>query len=392
MLTNSEKRMEAEVGPSLGLLDFFIFVGERKKLVGTLTLAFSLLGLATSYLLPKRYSSTTVILPPQQNSSASSSALAQIGALTGMGASGFGSKSPEEMYVAFLKTASIQNELVKKNQLIKHYGVELQSDARAELSNATRAFADKKTGLVTIEVHDVDRNVAAMIANQYFTELKDMLEKIATTDSQAKRLFLQQQVAEAKSSLMAAEEAFKIEKARSGFVVSQALAEGGIKESFGLRSIIASKEVELSVLQRFATEKNTSVIKLEAELGKLRAKLTELEFGDGSKAGDVAVGMRGVSAYRDFKVREAAYESLVRQLEIAKIDEANEGPLVQQVDIASPAERATSPRKMHLILGGCALGLFVSVSFVLMSAMVRHNKRLSVQLGRLSGAWISGRA
>ncbi len=389
MTQEVSKEIGGEPIATPGLIDYLIAVGNRKSLVVALTLIFSLAGLASAYLLPKKYASITVILPPQQNSSATAtaSALSQIGALTGMSTAGLGGKTPDEMYVAFLKSATIQNAIVRSQGLAKHYGAVVESDARATLNEKTRAISDKKSGLITVEVVDVSSDVAAGIANSYFDELQRMLGKIATTESQLKRLFLQGQVESARVSLLKAEEEFKSERIRSGFVVSQGLAEGNVKDSLTLRSLITSREVELSVARRFATERNPDVVKLDSELAGLRAKIAEIESGVDQQKSDTKSSSKGVAAYREYKVREAAYESLVKQLEMAKIDEANDGPLVQQVDVAVPADRPVWPRKLHLAIGAGSVGLAIALVWVLFSTAVASDPRLSEKIIQLVGSW-----
>ena len=44
-------------------------------------------------------------------------------------------------------------------------------------------------------------------------------------------------------------------------------------------------------------------------------------------------------ARRELKLQETLLEGMVRQYEIAKLDEAKEGPSLQQVDVALPPDR-----------------------------------------------------
>jgi tyrosine-protein kinase Etk/Wzc len=196
--------------------------------------------------------------------------------------------------------------------------------ARFELSNRVIITADKKTGLIIIEAEDRDAAFAAKLANRYIDELKSLLGVVAVTEAQQRRVFFEQQVTKTQRALGSAEQAFRLAQARGGMVVSQALAEGGIKESAALRAQVAAREVQLAALSRFATAENPDVARLEAELRALRSQLTQLEVGR-PRAQPTSGGQEAVQAYRDMKVQEAVLDALIRQFEMAKVDESREG-------------------------------------------------------------------
>ena len=54
-------------------------------------------------------------------------------------------------------------------------------------------------------------------------------------------------------------------------------------------------------------------------------------------------------------------EVLIRQYELARVDEAKEGPLIQQVDVAMPAERKSKPKRAQIVLVAAFAGLFLGV-------------------------------
>lgn len=66
---------------------------------------------------------------------------------------------------------------------------------------------------------------------------------------------------------------------------------------------------------------------------------------------------------------------LIRQYEIAKLDEAKEGPSLQQVDVERVQERKSSPRLELLVLGFFMAGLLGTMAWVLGSAYVAKVRR-----------------
>jgi len=55
---------------------------------------------------------------------------------------------------------------------------------------------------------------------------------------------------------------------------------------------------------------------------------------------------------------------LSKQLEMARIDEAKEGSLIQVIDPARPPDRKSGPARLWITLGGCVLSFVFSLCWV----------------------------
>jgi uncharacterized protein involved in exopolysaccharide biosynthesis len=71
-------------------------------------------------------------------------------------------------------------------------------------------------------------------------------------------------------------------------------------------------------------------------------------------------------AFRDIRVQEAVLGGLLKQLEIARIDESKDSPLLQQVDVATPPDRKSAPKRMVIVLTTAIFTLIVTTSITLM--------------------------
>ncbi|MGC2477878.1 MAG: GNVR domain-containing protein, partial [Candidatus Sulfotelmatobacter sp.] len=69
--------------------------------------------------------------------------------------------------------------------------------------------------------------------------------------------------------------------------------------------------------------------------------------------------------YRDLKYHETVYELLTKELEIAKLDEAREGEIVQVVDPAVVPDKKSSPHRTLIVIGVTFLAFFVAVFYVI---------------------------
>jgi uncharacterized protein involved in exopolysaccharide biosynthesis len=384
---------DAQEQNEINVLDILIAIGEEKWVVFGFPLLTTLIALAIAFSMAPIFTAKTVMLPPQQQQSSAASALAGLGALGGLAGSSLGVKTPDELYSAFLKSDSIANALAQRFNLMERLKKKTLTDVRLALAGKVKISGDKKTGLITIEVDDKDPQFAADLANAYIDELHKLLAKLAVTDAQQRRVFLEGQLKQTKEKLALAEVRLRNMQAQSGVVSIDAQAQGAIKATVDLRAQIAQREVQLGALRTFATTENQDVKRLSAELAGLRAQLNRLESGSGRINGDDLKGLETVRAYREVKYQEAVMDALVKQFEIAKVDEAREGPLLQQVDIAYPPERKSRPKRLSMGLIGLLLGVVLGLLIVLFRRAYRSLGKGLVMSGRvlaLKRAWSFG--
>ena len=69
-------------------------------------------------------------------------------------------------------------------------------------------------------------------------------------------------------------------------------------------------------------------------------------------------------ARRELKLQETLLESMVRQYEIAKLDEAKEGPTLQQVDVAQPPDHKSKPSRALIVLVSALVALLAASAAV----------------------------
>ena len=84
---------------------------------------------------------------------------------------------------------------------------------------------------------------------------------------------------------------------------------------------------------------------------------------------------------------------LVAQYESARVDEAKEGPLIQQVDVATAPERKSKPKRAIIVLLAAFVGLFVGVLVAFVSRAMRkasESPESSGQIAKLKAAWRLG--
>lgn len=371
-------------GPRVGLVDLLTWLGEGKRLIGGITGVAIAGSLTVALLLSPVYTARTTLLPPgSQQQSGSAAALAALGALGGLGG-GLGAKSPDELYVALLKSASVQLELDKRFELRSRYGIKSFEALRRAMPGFVRVTSDKKAGVILVEVDDEDPKFAAELANAHVGEVTKLLSRLAVSEAQLRRVFFEAQLQTTKENLIKAERDLQRVQEKSGVIVLDKQAEALIGGAAQLRAQIAEREVQLRVLRGSATEQNPDVQRLSSEVRALRGELARMESSQGGTAGstvDIPVGkipeaaIDYVRARRELKMQETILESMLRQYEIAKLDEAKEGPVLQQVDVALPPDYKSKPSRALIVLAST----FVALLFSSLWVIVRRYSALSRQ-------------
>lgn len=377
----------------ISLLDVLIVLAERKRLIFAVTAAFAITAALISLILPKQYTAAVTILPPQQNFSMGAALASQLGNLGSMAALAGGSlglKNPNDMYVGMLQSHAVEDAMVRRFELMREYRKRYLSDARKAFENHVKIDGSTKDGLIHISFEDKNPQRAAEIANGYVEEFRTLSQRLAITEASQRRLFFEQQLVEAKDNLANAEQALKLTQQSTGLIQLDSQARALIESAASLRAEVAAKEVQIQAMRTYATGENPSIIQAQQELDGLRAQLAKLS-GSEENGGGLMVprgkvpeaGLQYVRKLRDVKYYETIFEILARQFEIAKLDEAKQGAVIQIVDAATLPDKRSSPKRTLITIGATVVGFFIGVLLALLNAGFEHMKSNSETSGKL---------
>jgi len=369
----------------ISLIDLLIVLAERKRIILWVTAVFVLLAIVASLLLPQRFTATVTLLPPQQNTSMSAALASQVGNLGGMAAlagSSLGIKSPNEMIVSMLKSRTVEEAMVQHFGLMQQYHTKYVSDAQKIFERRATVDGSGKDGLIRISVDDPDPRRAAELANGYVDQFRDLSQHMAITEASQRRLFFEKQLIQAKDNLASAEEALKVTEQTTGLISLDSQARALIESAATLRAQIAAREVEIQGMQTYATSQNAQLVQAQRELDSMRAQLAKLGSSEDSASGGIIVpkgkvpqaGLEYIRKLRDVKYNETIFDILARQFEVAKLDEAKQGSVIQVVDPAVPPDRRSFPKRTLIVLGSVFVGLFFGILAALTQAGVERMK------------------
>jgi len=375
-----EKIMDEEEKTSL--LDLLIVLAMRKRTILWVTAGFAIVSIIIALLLPARYTATVMLLPPQQNSSLSAQMASQLSSLGGVAALANGSnllKNPNDMYVAMLKSRSVEDAMVEHFDLMNEYHKRYLSEARTRLEHYATVDGSGKDGLIHISVEDADPRRAAELTNGYVDQFRDLSQHLAITEAGQRRMFFEQQLKQASQNLADAEEALNETEQKTGLIQPDSQARAAIESAAALRAQIAAKEVQIQGMQTYATGENAQLLEAQQELDSMRGQLAKLG-GSGESSGNI-IGLKGemtsasmeyVRRLRDVKYYETIFDILARQFELAKLDEAKEGAVIQVVDPAVPPDKRSFPKRGLIVIATTVVGFFLAIFVVLFQAGLRQ--------------------
>lgn len=357
----------------VSLVELLLVLARHKRLLLLLPLVFAVLAGAYAKLATKIFTAETVMMPPQQQQSSATAMLAQLGGLGGMAGGALGLKNPNDMYIGMLRSRSVGEQLARRFKLAEVYELDEPAGAWRLLGRNTKIVSGKD-GLITISVEDASPRRAADLANAYVDELRRLTRGLAVTEAQQRRLFFENQLQDSKNQLADAEVALKQIQQKTGILDVASQSQATIMALTQLKATIAGKEVELSAMRSFATTSNPDYVRVQNELSSLRGQLQQLT--NGRDEGDVLIikskapqlSLDYIRKLRDVKYQETLFEIIAKQYEIARLDEAKEGAVIQVIDPAVPPERKSKPKSMILVAAGFMAGLVIAILLI----FIRH--------------------
>jgi tyrosine-protein kinase Etk/Wzc len=373
----SQANQPPNAANEINLIDWFIALANRKKLVLGLPILFAIVAGLASLGRPNIYQATTTILPSQQSQS---NATATVNQLSGLGGSTPGALSiriPVDLYISMLRSSTVADNLIQRFDLKKAYGKDNLETTRQMLRNST-AIHSGSDGLIAITVQDREPKRAAQIANVYVQELLTLTNRLALTEASHRRLFYQRRVEDAKAKLAETEVELRSGSVTQRIKPMDSRRHAVVETAARIRAQIAAKEIELAAMQTFVSINNQAYIRGHQELGAMQAELASLKDADAGADSNLGrqVGSSNARIEHDLVYYRMLYQLLEKQYEAARIDEAKDSSIIQILDQAVEPESSAGPKPTSLVILFTILGLFIAIFWVLLFDVIQIGKLL----------------
>jgi len=384
ILVEDNASLDEGVTTEVSLLDISVLLVRDRRFILRFVAGAALLSIVISLVLPVKYEAKVVLMPPQPQTSSMASALlsglgsvGSVGSLGSLGslAGGLGSlgiKTQSDLYVSLLKTRTVEDAMIRRFNLMSEYRLKRMSDARKEFERRTTVLAGTKDNLITITLEDRNPERAAQLANGYVEEFRKLSASLAITEAARRRLFFEQQLQPAKENLAEAEEAMRKTQQTTGVLQIDSQARALIESAAVLRAQVTAKEVQIEAMRSYAAEDNPDLILVKQQLSALQKQLQQLAGSDRDPGSDIILskgrvtgsGLEFIRRYRDLKYHETVYELLTKGLELAKLDEARQGEVLQTVDAAVPPDKKSFPPRTVIVVLSTVIAFLIAIFWI----------------------------
>ena len=325
--------------------------------------------------LPNMYTSTTSLMPSGGGSPRSSllSALSSSSAAAYLGGEVSGYPNPK-LFITILESRNVEDGLIGRLDLIRHYGAGNIEEARRSLEDATKFKEDEDTGVITVTVTAENPVFAANVARDYVDELNRVVSDNTTSAARRERIFLEGRVKDTKQQLDESAKELSQFSAKSGTIDVSSQAKSMVDEGLKLQAELIDGRSILAALRQTYSEDNVRVRAQEAHNAELQRQLEEMR---GSMQGSNAtvnadkptyptaeelpkLGLTYYDLERKLTVEESLWEALTKEYESARVEEAAETPSVQVLDPANVPEGKSSPVRRRIVEFGALMSLVLA--------------------------------
>ena len=342
---------------------------EHRRLLARVA-AYALLASALlAFLIPNRYQSTARLMPPDntQPGGLAMAAAALSGSAGGLGSLAsemLGVKSNSDIFVGILSSRTVQDKLIQQFDLKKLYRVRRMEDARMQLAEHTGFGVDRKSQIITITVTDHDPKRAAAMSDAYVAELNRLVTELSTSSARRERIFLEARLNSVTQDLESAEKDLSQFSSKNAAIDIKEQGKAMVEAAAVLQGQYIAAQSELEGLKQIYTDNNVRVRAVQARIDELKHQLEKMG-GKGESMTEVSgqstdslypsirklplLGVTYADLYRRAKIQEVVLETLTKEYELAKVQEAKEIPTVKVLDAANTPDKKSFPPRLLIV-------------------------------------------
>ena len=343
-----------------------------------------ILGIVIALVSPVKFESTARILPPESRGGALG-LLASVasGSSSGSNASSSGGGAEAALapigsgstYIAVLRSDTVEIRILDRFDLRTEYREKRTVDALEALAKNVSVEEDRRLGVITLKVTDRDPKRAADIGNAFIEELNTSLSDLDTSAAHRERVFLEQQLKVIKQQLADAEKSQAEFSTKNATLDLKDQAHVEMEAAGKVNAELVAAEAELNSLRVVFGDKHVRVRAAESRVARLRQELDAMSGAASASSGPSntgfpslrklpGLGMSYADLYRQTRILESVYETLTKQYELAKVQEAKEIPRVRVLDPARVPERKSEPKRTAIVVVSTILAGLAGMAWI----------------------------
>ncbi len=359
-----------------------ILRGYRKIIAGVVGATF-LLGFVFALVRSPKYTAEIQLLPPDTStgvlgtmSNVMSGSILGAGAMGG--ALGGGIFEKKSTWEAILKSNTVESAIIKRFGLEEMYRTKTIKKTRKALEKNLKIEIGRDKTL-TLDFRDKDPVLAAKIANAFGEELDRVNKNILMTSGKKARMFIEQRLKEVDLKLNAALDAIKEFQEKNKAIDIEKQTSSAFVTIATVKAQKITMEAKLEMLLTLYSTNSREVEGVRANIRDLERQLNQLEEGGGGKASTFIptskvpeLGKKFALLLMEAEIQKNVLKFLNQEYELSKIQESQDTPTVQILDVATVPEKEDSDfdSKTFIIL---ELSLFGSLFLSCGGALLHHS-------------------
>jgi capsule polysaccharide export protein KpsE/RkpR len=356
-------------------------VVQHRRMLAVITGIGMLIGTILAFVIPNEYTCTAQLMPPDPQTFSGTSAL---GALSGAGfaapslaSSLISQRTPGATAIAVLKSREIQDNIINQFDLRRVYNCKLYFDTRKVLTKHADFTEDKASGIISIAITARDRYRARDISQAYINQLNELVSSLSTSSARRERIFLGKEIESVKDELDASTLQLAQFSSRNATFDVQRQGEATVDAATRLQAALITAKSELSAMKAEYANDNVRVRELSARIAELQAQLQKMS-GNGPTVSGInlgddqplpslralpLLGAKYYDLYRQVLTQGAIFETLTKQYEFAKVQEAKEIPSIKVLDPPNVPEKKSGPQRLQIVILGTLLSAFGGITW-----------------------------
>jgi uncharacterized protein involved in exopolysaccharide biosynthesis len=370
---------------------------KHRRMLVRVTAISLVVSLGIAFAIPKQYTAVTSIMPPDQQSSSAlmlaalSGHLGNLGALSSLAGGLPSGRSSAELFIDLLRSGTVSDHLIDRFNLQHVYLKRYRVDAAKHLARLTKITENKKSGVITIEVEDTDRERARDLAQAYLDELNQLVMRTSTSAARRERVFIEERLHQVKASLEDAEMNLSQFSSNSSAIDIKEQTRAMVDAGARVQAQLMVEQSSLQSMRQIYGDGNVRVRESEARISSLQAQLAKMTGSsaplpvggahdprtNSDSPGDTAalypplrqlprLAVPYADLYRSVQVQEAVFQLLTQQYETARIEEAKDVPAVNVIDPPGIPEKKSFPPRLLLSLLLTLLAFASAASLILL--------------------------
>jgi len=252
-------------------------------------------------------------------------------------------------------------------------------DARRDLAEHTAISVDRKSQIIYIAVTDRSPQRAASMCQAYVEELNNLVAELSTSSARRERIFLEGRLQAVNQDLEAAEKDFSQFASKNTAIDVKEQGKAMVEAAALLQGQLIAAQSQYEGLREIYTDNNPRVRTVKARINELQRQLEKLG-GKGESVTTVSgqpgdsmypsirklplLGVTYADLYRRTKIQEAVLETLTKEYEMAKVQEAKEIPTVKVLDTANIPDKRSFPPRLPIIFLGTIFAVTVAAVWI----------------------------